>query len=104
MATRRQPLMSSNPAVVLGVLVLLIFAIGGGAIMLAIAPLLASDKAAVEDSADSGPTTPGGPVNVTLTARNLAYDKRTITASPGADMTVVLDNQDGGVLHNVAFY
>ena len=104
MATRRQPLMSSNPALVFGVIVLLVFAIGGGAIMFAIAPLLSSDEAAVSETTDSGPTTPGGPVNVTVVARNLAYDKRTIAASPGADMTVVLDNQDSGVLHNIAFY
>ena len=104
MATRKQPLTSSNPALVFGVIVLLVFAIGGGAIMLAIAPLLQSDEVAVEESAEGGPTTPGGPVNVTLVARNLAYDKRTIAASPSADMTVTLDNQDSGVLHNIAFY
>ena len=104
MATRRQPLMNSNPSLVFGVIVLLVFAIGGGAIMFAIAPLLGSDEVAVEETADGGATTPGGPVNVAITARNLAFDRRTITASPGADMTVVLDNQDSGVLHNIAFY
>jgi plastocyanin len=104
MATRRQPLMSSNPALVLGIVVLLVFAIGGGAIMFALAPLVDSDAVVAEDAADSGPTTPGGPVNVTLVARNLAFDKRTIAASPGGDVTVKLDNQDSGVLHNLAFY
>ena len=104
MATRRQPLMSSNPSLVFGVIVLLVFAIGGGAIMFAIAPLLGSAEVAVEETADGGPTTPGGPVSTTLVARNLAFDKRTITASPNVDVTVTLDNQDAGVLHNVSFY
>jgi plastocyanin len=96
--------MSSNPALVFGVLVLLVFAVGGGAAMFALAPLVDSDDVVAEEAADGGPTTPGGPVNTTLVARNLAFDKRTIAASPGADVTVKLDNQDAGVLHNLAFY
>jgi len=105
MASRSKPLLESNPALVLGVLTLVVFALVGGAIMLALAPLVDSDSKSSEAVAEDGaPTTPGGPVNVTITARNLAYDKRTIAASPGVDMTVVLDNQDSGVLHNIAFY
>jgi plastocyanin len=105
MATRSKPLIDSNPALVLGVIVFLVFLVGGGAAMYALAPLVDSDTAATEAVADDGgSTTPGGPVNVTLVARNLAFDKRTITASPGVDVTVTLDNQDAGVLHNVSFY
>jgi plastocyanin len=103
MATRSKPLMDSNPALVLGVFVFLVFLIGGSAFMLAITPLLGSADVATEEAAD-GPTTPGGPVNVTIVSRGLAFDKRTINASAGADFTVVQDNQDAGVLHNIAFY
>jgi len=102
---QKRPLSETHPSLVYGVSILLfvfVVAVGGG---LAIAPLLHSGSAPSEAVADDGgPTTPGGPVNVTIVARNLAYDKRTIAASPGADMTVTLDNQDSGVLHNIAFY
>ena len=30
--------------------------------------------------------------------------RRSITASPGAQVTVTLQNQDSGVAHNIAFY
>ena len=46
----------------------------------------------------------GGPVNVTVVAKNIQYDIHTITASAGVQVTVTLDNQDSGVLHNIAFY
>src|SRR4051812_17488761 len=106
MATRSsKPLLESNPALVLGILTLVVFAVIGGAVMLALAPLVDSDTTSSEAvGEDGGSTTPGGPVNVTIVARNLAFDKRTIAASPGADVTVTLDNQDSGVLHNIAFY
>jgi plastocyanin len=61
--------------------------------------------------ADSGAAAPGGgaaapgaPVAVTIAAKSLAFDKRTIEAAPGSQVTVTFDNQDAGVLHNVAFY
>ena len=67
--------------------------------------LLVEEKpsAAAENGVTNGGT-PGGPVNVTIVARNIQFDKRTITASPGVSVTVTLDNQDAGVLHNTAFY
>jgi plastocyanin len=37
-------------------------------------------------------------------AQNLAFDQESIIANAGSDVTVTLDNRDGGVLHNVAFY
>jgi hypothetical protein len=47
---------------------------------------------------------PTGPVTVTLVAQSLKYDKRTIIAGTGVQVTVTLDNRDPGTLHNVAFY
>src|SRR5215216_3569633 len=102
---QKRPLTETNPSLVYGLaifLVVFIIALAGG---LAIAPLLDSGSESTEATADDGgQTTPGGPVNVTVVAKGLAFDKRTINASPGADVNVVLDNQDAGVLHNIAFY
>jgi plastocyanin len=103
MATRNQPLMSSNPALFFGVVMFLIFAVGGGAAMYAGTQLVGGEQVAAEDAAGAdGPT--GGPVTVNLVARNLAFDKRSIAAAPGVEVTINLDNQDAGVLHNAAFY
>lgn len=46
----------------------------------------------------------GGPVSVTVVARGLQFDKRSLTANAGADFSVTMDNQDPGILHNIAFY
>jgi len=104
-SNQKRPLSETNPALVYG-LAIFIFVFGvATAGMFVLAPLVDSDSKSSEAVAeDGGPTTPGGPVNATIVARNLAFDKRTISASPGVDMTVVLDNQDSGVLHNIAFY
>jgi plastocyanin len=57
-------------------------------------------ETAVEDGA--GPA--GGPTELTVVAKNLAFDKRSLSAGAGGKVTVVFDNQDAGVLHNLAFY
>ena len=54
------------------------------------------------DGGDGG--VPGGPLNVTIVGRNLLFEPRTVTASAGAQATVIFDNQDAGVLHNIRFY
>jgi plastocyanin len=61
-----------------------------------------SAEADGEDGA--GPGVPGGPVTARVVAKDLMFDRRSITASPGVSVTVTLDNQDPGVLHNIAFY
>ena len=102
---QKRPLTETNPSLVYGMAIFVVVFIVAAAGMFAIAPLLDSGSDASEATAeDGGSTTPGGPVNVTLVARSLAFDKRTITASPNVDVTVTLDNQDAGVLHNVSFY
>ena len=57
-----------------------------------------------EAGSDTGPSTPGGPVEVTIVAKDIKFDKRSITASAGSDVTVNFNNQDAGVQHNLAFY
>ena len=46
----------------------------------------------------------GGAANLTVVAKNLAFDKRSLTASAGGQVTISFDNQDAGVSHNVAVY
>jgi plastocyanin len=66
-------------------------------------PAAAADEEAAAEGDGAGGV-PGGPVTLRLIGKDLKFDKRTLAASPGAEVTVILDNQDAGVLHNVAFY
>lgn len=43
-------------------------------------------------------------VTVTLTAKKMAFDKKTITVPAGAYVTLHFANEDAGVSHNVAVY
>jgi plastocyanin len=46
----------------------------------------------------------GNTVQVTLTARNIAFDKSTITVPAGSTVVMVFNNMDSGVPHNFALY
>jgi plastocyanin len=50
------------------------------------------------------PTTTGVSVTVNLIAKNLAFDKSSITVPAGATVTLNFDNQDAGIPHNFALY
>jgi plastocyanin len=53
------------------------------------------------------PTTtspPGGAVDVYLQAKNIAFNRSTISVPAGATVNVHFDNQDQGVPHNFAVY
>jgi len=50
------------------------------------------------------PRPPAGPVTLTLTAENLAFDRSRIEVPAGAKVTILFENRDPGVQHNVAFY
>lgn len=63
----------------------------------------ASADATAGDGPGGGPVGPG-PVSVTIVAQNLAFDLSTLTGNAGSEFNVTLDNQDAGVLHNIAFY
>ena len=53
----------------------------------------------------SGPIGAAGqPVNVTVVAKDLKFDKTQIAVAAAAELTVTLDNEDAGVSHNIAFY
>jgi plastocyanin len=45
-----------------------------------------------------------GNVTIGVTAQNIAFNTSTITVPAGANVTIVFNNQDAGVPHNIAFY
>jgi plastocyanin len=49
------------------------------------------------------PSAPGATV-IQLVAKDIAFDKRALTATAGQPVTVQFSNQDSGVLHNFALY
>jgi plastocyanin len=59
---------------------------------------------AVTVAAEAGGGEAGGPVSLKLVAKNIQFDKSTLNAAPGAQVTITLDNQDAGQQHNVGFY
>jgi len=69
-------------------------------------------KVTVTASSAATPTTPPTPtptgtgqsVTINLTAKNIAFDKSTITVPAGASVTVNFDNQDAGINHNFSVY
>lgn len=70
-----------------------------------LAPLLISALVAScgnEDDVQGGVVTPVDG-RVTIVALNVLFDVERIEAPPG-ELTVVLDNQDGGLPHNVRFF
>jgi len=49
-------------------------------------------------------TPTGASVTIDLIAKNIAFNKNTITVPAGAQVTVNFDNQDSGTPHNFAVY
>ena len=82
------------------VMLVIVFALAT-ALMLGLAQFVDVEKQAAAEET-TGPA--GGPVSVRVVAKDSKFDKRSIAASPGVPVTVTLDNQDAGVLHNIAFY
>ncbi len=55
-------------------------------------------------TAGAQPTAAPGTSVVDLTAKNVAFDKSTITVAAGQPVQIKFDNQDAGVLHNFSVY
>jgi plastocyanin len=47
---------------------------------------------------------PAAPGTLSLTASNLSFDKRSLTALPNTQTKLQFENKDGGVLHNFSIY
>ena len=62
-----------------------------------------STPASTPTSTQTTPPSPGS-VTIDLTAKNVAFDKKTITVPAGASVTINFSNQDSGVPHNFALY
>jgi plastocyanin len=84
-----------------GVLLFAVVFVLGAAGMYGGAQLVDEEKVA---AADGGGGVPGGPVNVTVLGQNILFSPRNIVASPGAQVTVIFDNRDAGVQHNIHFF
>ena len=67
----------------------------------AAAPTASSSPAASGSPAASSPT---AGVKLTITAKDLKFDKAKMEAPANTSITVELTNNDAGVLHNIAFY
>jgi plastocyanin len=62
-----------------------------------------STTSTITSSTTSSPT-PGKSVTLDLVARNLSFDKSSITATAGADVVIHFNNEDSGIPHNFAVY
>jgi plastocyanin len=60
--------------------------------------------AATQPPGGGGGAPAGGGTVLTISARNLLFDKQTLTAPPNTRISVQFTNNDAGVLHNIAFY
>ena len=99
--------MQLGPNFKFGTLLLIVAFVISGAALFGAAQLVKDDSpaaAAGGEGPDGGGGTPGGPVAVRIVAKDLKFDKRSINAGATAPVSVTLDNQDPGVLHNIAFY
>ncbi|HIH03375.1 MAG TPA: PQQ-binding-like beta-propeller repeat protein, partial [Methanoregulaceae archaeon] len=92
---------------------LLAFSLGGGnqttptptATMVTVIPTTTATTMVMTTAPTSAATTTaGGSATVALTARNLAFDKSSITVPVGSTVTVTFNNMDSGVPHNFAVY
>jgi hypothetical protein len=90
------------PSLKYGIPMLVAVFIASAALLYGGAQLVKDGGAAAEEGAGEG--VPGGPTTITLVAQSLQWDKRSVSAGADAPVTVVMENRDPGVLHNVAFY
>jgi hypothetical protein len=92
----------AGPNLKYGIPMLVAVFIASTALLYGGAQLVKDSGAAAEETAEEGVA--GGPTTITLVAQNQKWDKSTVSASADAPVTVIMDNRDPGVLHNVAFY
>jgi len=56
-----------------------------------------------DDGADTGDDADDGDGSLTVVAKNTLWDKTELSAAPG-DVTIDVDNQDAGIVHNIHVY
>jgi plastocyanin len=84
------------------VLVLSLSAVGLAACSSPSSPAPPSVPAGSSSSPSSSAS--GNTITIDLVAKNVAFDKSTITVPAGADVTVNFDNEDAGIPHNFSVY
>ena len=68
------------------------------------APPPASSSSSGSSGGAGGSSPSAAPGTLTLTASNLSFDKRSLTALPNTEVKLQFENKDGGVLHNFSLY
>lgn len=68
-------------------------------------PSLAPNPSLSPSASSSSTTSPGGnAVTINLVAKNIAFNKSTITVPAGAQVTVNFNNEDSGIPHSFSVY
>jgi plastocyanin len=67
-------------------------------------PPASSSSSSGSAGAGGSSSAPAAPGTLTLTASNLSFDKRSLTAPPNTETKLQFENKDGGVLHNFSIY
>ena len=97
----------AGPNLVIGsMLFLVVFGISA-ATLFGLAKLVQTDQpiaAADDGGGDASVEAPSETGILDLVGKDQQFDRRTLTVSAGAEVTIVFDNQDAGILHNVAVY
>jgi plastocyanin len=57
-----------------------------------------------EPAEEPGPGGGPGAVEIRLVAKDIAFDRQEMSFPAGAQVTIILDNQDAGIQHNVAIW
>jgi plastocyanin len=96
--------MRLGPNFKIGTLMLVVVFALATAGLFAGAQLVKDDSVAAGGGNGSDEPAPSGPVTVRIVGKDQKFDKRSFTAGIGSQVTVTFDNQDPGVLHNIAFY
>jgi plastocyanin len=86
------------------VLVLLLTLSMVGFVACSSSPSATPPSTPADSSSSPSSSTSGNSVTIDLVAKNVAFDKSTITVPAGAEVTVNFDNEDTGIPHNFSVY
>jgi plastocyanin len=64
----------------------------------------ADTKLAGSESRTAPALDPSGTPDLTIRAQNVAFDAKTVTVPAGRPLVLRLENEDAGILHNIAIY
>ncbi len=96
----------AGPNLVIGsMLFLFVFGISA-ATLFGLSQLVQTDQpvSAADNGSDDAASIAGDKGILNLVANNLLFDKDSLVASAGTEVTIVFNHQDAGVLHNIAVY